>query len=71
MNRWAYGTIEVTYDPVRELRKGLLEYRNQYCDVRLWVENHAIPAHKLILSAHSSFFQHMFRSDSESASDGK
>lgn len=71
MNRPPYGIVEVTYDPVRELRRGLLEYRNQFCDVRLWVENHAIPAHKLILSLHSTFFQQMFKSDSESASDGK
>lgn len=65
-----HGIIEVNYDPAREIMKGLKSYRNLFCDVRLWVENHAIPAHKLILSLHSTFFQQMFKSESESASEG-
>lgn len=62
--------VEVPFDSVRELKKGLVTHRNKFCDVRLWVENHAIPAHKLILSLHSTFFEQMFKSEPESASEG-
>lgn len=65
-----HGILEVNYNAGQELRKGIQEYRNRFCDVRLWVENHAIPAHKLILSVHSTFFQNMFTTDSETASEG-
>lgn len=66
----AHGIVEVNYNAGQELRKGIQEYRNKFCDVRLWVENHAIPAHKMILSLHSTFFQQMFAAESESASEG-
>lgn len=63
------NTIEVNFDSGQELKKGLIQHRNKFCDVRLWAENHAVPAHKLILSLHSTFFEELFASDS-SASEG-
>lgn len=65
MNTPFHGIVELNYDAGQELKNGLREYRNKFCDVRLWVENHAIPAHKMILSLHSTFFQQMFKSESE------
>lgn len=70
-NEETMGTVEVVYSPGNALSIGLQEYRHKFCDVRLWVEGYAIPAHKLILSMHSTFFQQMFINDAASSSEGK